>query len=152
MEKTLEPTVVKAASDRYAEALQYFVRRGALAENGDESALEVFCEIHSVIDQLEAVKKAVYEAAKEECTKYKTEDLDLYSFAPEVYSSRKYSYKHSREWSAAADRKRAIEKRMREAANMAREGKEVTDTGTGEVIVPAKMTESTYIRNNRVRS
>lgn len=132
------------AGHDHIKALMYFIKRADAAENGHESAIDVYAQLHATIKVLREAQDAIKEAAIEEAYDV-DEDTTFYGYHPEVKERRSFSYKNDAEWAQITARRKAREVLLKQAAEGSRP---IVDPLTGEMIEPATITHTTFITLN----
>lgn len=127
--------------------LDKYMGRVQAAEDGDEEAKGVYADLYVLVKSLEELQDQVKDQAIDELDKYQRDDVvERNGFEMKLVRRNYYSYKHDEAWQNLSESRKQRQKQMQKAFKMSEKGQQMTDMQTGEVIPPAEVSTSTYIK------
>lgn len=134
-------------SEDEQDLLDTYMGRVQAVEDGREGAKDVYADLYVLIKSLKELQDQVNDQAIEELDRYQRDDtIERNGFEMKLVRRNYYSYKHDEVWQNLSESRRQRQKQMQKAAKMSEKGQQMTDMQTGEVIPPAEVSASTYIK------
>lgn len=134
-------------SEDEQDLLDTYMGRVQAVEGGREGAKDVYADLYVLIKSLKELQDQVNDQAIEELDKYQRDDtIERNGFEMKLVRRNYYSYKHDEVWQNLSESRKQRQKQMQKAVKMSEKGQQMTDMQTGEVIPPAEVSASTYIK------
>lgn len=130
----------------FDDALGFFQDRLLEAGDGLIDAVDCYAILHRAEKALKELKDAVKEQAINEAKDRDDGTLEAYGYRVSTYVRPTYVWKKDSVWVDLSRRRKERQDLLKDAVKMSRNGKELTDTETGEVIEPIPVNESENIR------
>jgi hypothetical protein len=112
----------------------------ARVEEGYENELEIYCLLDDLQKSIEAAKERIKVAAIAVREKYPEKTLEKFGKKISITSGGRYDYKTNDEWKSLDSKRKEVEKNMKTAYDMYKQGKELVIDG--EIIPPAEFKPS----------
>lgn len=134
-------------TDKEQEILDQYMAKVEQAKAGEIGAKDVYADLYVLLKSLKELQNEVKDQAIDELERWGRDDtVERNGFTMQVQSRTNYSYKNDPVYVMMDEKRKARQKMMKKAASL---NQELYDEATGEIIPPAEISFSTYIKMSK---